>query len=109
MELKDLLKFIEVEDKRLKKYYGIYTDQEKIILARTVKLTEELGELCEEILSYVSLQRKEKLGNRGKKNLPEEFADIIITTLLLAKTMNVDVEKALGKKIEEISRRYEKV
>jgi len=41
--------------------------------------------------------------------LPEEFADIIITTLLLAKTMNVDVEKALGKKIEEISRRYEKV
>jgi len=29
MELKDLLKFIEVEDKRLKKYYGVYTDQEK--------------------------------------------------------------------------------
>jgi len=42
MDLKELLKFIEIEDERLKKYYGGYSDQEKRILARTVKLTEEL-------------------------------------------------------------------
>jgi NTP pyrophosphatase (non-canonical NTP hydrolase) len=63
MELEDLLKFIEVEDERLKKYYGGYSDQEKRILARTVKLTEELGELCNEVLAHNSLQRKQKLDN----------------------------------------------
>ena len=106
MELKDLLKFIEIEDGRLKKYYGGYSDQEKRILARTVKLTEELGELCNEILAHISFQRKQKLDNH-KENLPEEFADVIITTLLLAKAMNIDIEKALKKKIEKVNKRYE--
>jgi NTP pyrophosphatase (non-canonical NTP hydrolase) len=109
MELKDLLKFIEIQDKRLKKYYGGYTDQEKRILARTVKLVEELGELCEEVLAHVSLQRKQKLENHNKENIPEEFADVIITTLLLAKAMDVDVGKALEKKIEIVGKRYGKV
>ncbi|MBI5254652.1 hypothetical protein HY932_02635 [Candidatus Falkowbacteria bacterium] len=107
MELKDLLKFIEIEDERLKKYYGGYDDQEKRILARTVKLTEELGELCDEVLAYNSLQRKQKLDNHDKENLPEEFADVIITVLLLAKAMNVDIEKALEKKVEKVNKRYE--
>lgn len=106
MQLKDLLKFIEIEDKRLKKYYGSYNDQEKRILARTVKLTEELGELCNEVLAYGSLQRKEKLNNHDKNNLPEEFADVIITTLLLAKAMDIDIEKALKKKIKKVNKRY---
>ena len=107
MELKELLKFIEIEDERLKKYYGGYSDQEKRILARTVKLTEELGELCDEILAHNSMQRKQKLDNHNKDNLSEEFADVIITTLLLAKAMNVDIEKALERKIEKVNKRYE--
>ncbi len=104
MELKELLKFIENEDARLKKYYG-YTDQEKRILARTVKLSEELGELCEEVLSHSSIQRKEKLDGRDDKNLQEEFADVIFTTLLLAKAMNVNIEAAMEKKIEKVNNR----
>ena len=106
MELKELLKFVEIEDERLKKYYGDYSDQEKRILARTVKLTEELGELCNEVLAHNSLQRKQKLDNHDKENLLEEFADVIITTLLLAKALNVDIKKALEKKIEKINKRY---
>lgn len=108
MEIKDLLRFIQIEDERSKKYYGSYPDQEKRILARTVKLTEELGELCEEVLAHNSLQRKQKLENHNKENLPEEFADVIITTLLLAKAMNIDIEQAIEKKIEKINKRYEK-
>lgn len=106
MELKDLLKFIEIEDERLKKYYGGYDDQEKRILTRTVKLTEEFGELCNEVLARKSLQRKQKLDNHNKENLPEEFADVIITALLLAKAMNVDIEKAIEKKIKKVNKRY---
>ena len=107
MEFKNLLKFIEDEDKRLSKYYG-YSDKEKRILARTVKLTEELGELCDEVLSYNSLQRQDKLNNREEENLSKEFADVVITTFLLAKAMDIDIEKALGEKIEEIKKRYER-
>ena len=107
MDFKDLLKFIDIEDGRLKKYYGSYDDQEKIVLARTVKITEELGELCDEVLAFNSLQRKQKLDDYNKENLPEEFADVIITTLLLAKAMNVDIEKALKNKFEKVNKRYE--
>ncbi|MCK4634981.1 MAG: pyrophosphatase [Candidatus Aenigmarchaeota archaeon] len=107
MKLKDLLKFIEIEDKRLRKYYGSYPDEEKRILARTVKLTEELGELCNDVLAHNSLQRKQKLDELDKENIQEEFADVLITTLLLANVMSVDIEKALERKIEKINKRYD--
>jgi NTP pyrophosphatase (non-canonical NTP hydrolase) len=108
MELKDLLKFIEIEHERIIKCYGSPTKSEEI-LARTVKLTEELGELCNEVLAHNGDQREDKMLNYNKDNLPLEFADVIITTLLLAKAMNVDIESALEKKIEKINKRYEKI
>ena len=58
-------------------------------------------------MAYNSLQRKQKLDNHDKENLPEEFADVIITALLLAKAMNVDIEAALEKKVEKVNKRYE--
>jgi NTP pyrophosphatase (non-canonical NTP hydrolase) len=105
MGLGNLLRFIETEDEKLKKRYSRYVNEEEVILARTVKLGEEFGELCEEVLAYNLLQRKQKLDNCDKENLPEEFADVIITTLLLAKTMNVDVEKALEEKMQKLNHR----
>jgi NTP pyrophosphatase (non-canonical NTP hydrolase) len=105
MELRDLLRFIEIEDEKLKKRYRSYSSQEKVILARTVKLGEEFGELCEEVLTYNSLQRKQKLVNQDEKNLPEEFADVIITALLLAKSMNVNIETAIENKMQKINQR----
>ncbi|MFA6995460.1 MAG: MazG nucleotide pyrophosphohydrolase domain-containing protein [Patescibacteria group bacterium] len=108
MQLQDLIKFIKKEDKRLRECYGNYKDEEKRILARTVKLTEELGELCDEVLSFNAMQRKDKLDNYDANNLPEEFADVIITTLLLAEVMKVDIGKALKGKIKKIDKRYTK-
>ncbi|MDD5043149.1 MAG: MazG nucleotide pyrophosphohydrolase domain-containing protein [Patescibacteria group bacterium] len=107
MDFQELLKFIDIEDERLKKKYGEEMDKEKRILARTVKLAEELGELSEAVLSYNSLQRKDKLDNYKKEELETEFADVIITTLLLAKLMDVDIAKALEEKMEKINKRYE--
>jgi NTP pyrophosphatase (non-canonical NTP hydrolase) len=106
MELKELLKFIEIENGRLKKRY-LNLDKEKMILAQTVKINEELGELCNEILKHCSLQRKEKLDNMDKKDIEEEFSDVLITTLLLAKSMDIDIENALKEKISKINKRYE--
>lgn len=106
MQLKNLRKFIRKEDKRLRKQYGNYKDDEKRILARTVKLMEELGELSNEVLSYNSMQRKDKLDKYKANNLSEEFADVIITTFLLAEVLGVDVEKSLRQKIKKIDKRY---
>jgi len=108
MQLKELKKFIKKEDSRLKKHYGNYQDNDKRILARTVKLTEELGELCDEVLKSNSMQRKDKLDKYNENDLIDEFADVIITTLLLAEVMKVDIEKALKQKIKKINKRYKK-
>ncbi|MFA5163082.1 MAG: MazG nucleotide pyrophosphohydrolase domain-containing protein [Patescibacteria group bacterium] len=102
MQFNDLKEFIKEEDKRLRERYGNYIDDEKRILARTVKITEELGELCDEVLSFSSLQRQDKLDKHDRNNLSDEFADVIITTLLLADTMEVDIEQALEDKIKKI-------
>jgi NTP pyrophosphatase (non-canonical NTP hydrolase) len=108
MEFKKLLKFIENESERLKKCYS-YPDNEKVIFARTIKLNEEVGELNSEVLTYHSLQRKEKLERYNKESFSEEFADVIITALLLANSMNIDIEKALENKIKKINKRYKKI
>jgi NTP pyrophosphatase (non-canonical NTP hydrolase) len=105
MELKELLDFIDIENKRLRQQFKI--DDEKMVLAQAVKMTEEVGELCSEILSHKNLQRSKKLENHDKENIKEEFADTVITTLLLAKSMDVDIEKALESKIEKINKRHE--
>ena len=104
-----MLQFIDVQDRRLKKYYNELADPEKIVLARTVKLTEELGELCQEVLAYLSLQRAQKLDKHDKDKLPDEFSDVLVTTLLLAKSMNIDVENALEKKIQTINTRFKQI
>ena len=55
MEFRELQQFIKIQSKRLKQYYGDL-DNQSLILAGTVKLTEELGELCQEILASQSIQ-----------------------------------------------------
>jgi len=105
MELKELLKFIEWESKRIKKHFGHGQNERERTLARTVKMSEEVGELCQEVLASFKNQRPEKMPGHSRDTLSEEFADVIITTLLLAEVMNIDIEKALAKKAEKIKGR----
>lgn len=107
MQFKDLKKFIKKYDKELKRRYPNEGEVVRI-LARTVKLSEEVGELSDEILSYNNMQRNEKMDKKSKESAGDEFADVIITTLLLAESMNVDIEKVLDNKIKKIDKRDEK-
>jgi NTP pyrophosphatase (non-canonical NTP hydrolase) len=95
--------FVKKEDERLSKHYAI--DKEKQVLARTIKIAEEFGELSEQVLMHTSLQRKDKLENKSQEDLESEFADVMLTTLLLAESLNVDIGSALEKKIEKIKKR----
>lgn len=107
MTLEELIQFINQVDKKLIDYYGDRKiDKEKMVLYRTVKLGEEFGELCDEILSSSASQRKEKLNRVKKNNLPDEFADVLFTTLLLARSMDIDMEKAIKSKIRKINKRF---
>lgn len=101
LTLESLLSFIDKHEAWIKKSFN-FTDTENLILKGTVKLYEEIGELSEEILFYTSNQREEKVKHYDKENLPKEFADVLISSFLLAKFMNIDVKKALEEKIKII-------
>lgn len=108
MTLEQLITFIDLQHQRLIEQYGANTESEQTrVLSRTVKLTEEVGELCSEVLATYKDQRPEKLEQHKPEDLSHEFADVIITTLLLAKSMKVDIPQALQDKIDKINKRYE--
>ena len=122
MQFKDLKKFIKTEDRRLRVKYGNYKDEEKRVLARTVKLTEELGELCDEVLAYNSFQRKDKLEKHnadiGLKLTLKDFRQILNEEGLLeidaaGKDFDSNVMEAIetidgeeGRAVEIVSKGY---
>lgn len=108
MNLKQLQSTIKEHAEKSPTIYTLRTEQEQEILARTVKLNEEVGELCNDILSVLKLQRKSKLENFDKRNFYEEFADVLITAIQLASVAGVDVERAVNDKLKKIEAKYHK-
>ena len=106
MNLKSLQGKIKLLNEKTKPQYKLYSPIEKEILTKTVKLNEEVGELCNDILSILKLQRRSKLQHFDKRNMYEEFADVIITAMQLAIAAGVDVERAVGDKLKKIEERY---
>lgn len=104
MTFETLQQFIDEEDELFKKVKDTNQTERERIFARTIKLGEEYGELCDEVLAYVGDQRKDKLND--KHDLDGEFADVVIVAFLLAKSMNVDMKKALENKIRKIREKY---
>lgn len=106
MELDEIIDFIDKEHARLTSHYNAKNDP-NTKYKMLAKLTEELGELAEAMLATDALQRGEKL--RGEKTVLEhEIADVILTTLVICRELNIDAKKALSEKINKIKkRRYE--
>ncbi|MGE5041853.1 MAG: MazG-like family protein [Candidatus Levyibacteriota bacterium] len=106
MNLKSIQEKVKIMDQKTRPHYKLYTQTEKEILTKTVKLNEEVGELCNDILSILKLQRKAKLDKFNKSNIYQEFADVIITTIQLASAAGVDVERAVQDKLKKIEEKY---
>lgn len=106
MNLKAIQEKIKVLNEKTKPHYKLYTQTEKEILTKTVKLNEEVGELCNDILSILRLQRRAKLEKFDKRNIYSEFADVIITTIQLAGAAGVDIERAVHDKLRLIEKRF---
>lgn len=108
MNLQSLQEKIKELNERMRPHYKLYTQTEKEILTKTVKLNEEVGELCNDILAVLRLQRRAKLEKFDKRNIYSEFADVIITTMQLAAITGVDIERAVKDKLAIIEKRFAK-
>lgn len=82
-------------------------DENQRIFARTMKIVEELGELSDEILTSMNLQRNSKIANFSRKNLEDEFADVFGSLLLLGIELNIDIKDVVDRKIIYTRQRLE--
>lgn len=106
MTLEELQKFIDDQHAFFRR---VKTQTKKDrIYARTIKLGEEYGELCDEVLASMKDQRKGKLAKKKRGELESEFADVLVTLFMLAKAMEVDVMQALDRKVKKIRQKYNK-
>jgi NTP pyrophosphatase (non-canonical NTP hydrolase) len=105
MTFQEFQEFIDAQD-ALFESLGKGGQGTQKIFARTIKIGEEYGELCDAVLASVGDQRKDKLIE--PQHLEGEFADVVITAFLLAKAMDVDMPKALAEKIEKIKAKHNK-
>lgn len=107
MNIQDFCTFIDEQDELFLSLRKDQTDRERI-LSNTLKVSEEFGELCDEILGSFGEQRKDKLEERDPENLKNEFADVIITIFLLAKSLDIDIMESLDARVEKIKTSHNK-
>ncbi|MBU0576265.1 MazG-like family protein [Patescibacteria group bacterium] len=82
-------------------------NKEQRIFARTMKVVEELGELADEILTSMNLQRKSKIAKFSQENVEDELADVMASIILLASELKIDLDKIMKKKIQYTRERFE--
>ncbi len=81
-------------------------NQDHRVFARTMKIVEELGELADDILTSMNLQRETKIAKFTRESMEDEFADVLGSLMLLANEMEIDVEQAITKKIKFTRERF---
>lgn len=101
MDAKDLQEKGQHFIARTKERFNFTTDAE-LTLFLIAKLTEETGELTDEILGEIQLQRKSKLEKRKQENLKEEFADVLIVLAALAEKLGINLEELIQSRLTRI-------
>lgn len=101
MTLEEIQKNIDNIDAHFHIQFKNSSEYERL-LTRAVKLNEEVGELCEAVLHEGGEQRADKTDI----DFGGEVADVIISTLVLAKNKNIDVWNEVEKKLNKIKNRF---
>lgn len=105
MRIEEIKKFISEEHEFQLSKMDRSINKDQRTLMRTVKLSEEVGELSEKVLYLLGQQRDEKVEKKDLKNIEEEIADVIICAMYLAKNIDVDFDLALKRKIKILESR----
>ena len=96
--MEKLTKDITVLDEYLSRQTD-HTDSERTLM-QTIKLSEEVGELCEVVLQETGGQMRSKAAK--ELDVGSEIADVIICTLLMAERFNVDTWEEVDKKMQKV-------
>jgi len=106
MTIDELVKEYKAIGVFLNKKWPLKNDDQRVF-ARTMKVLEELGELADELLTSMNLQRSAKIAQFSRENVEDEFADVLASLLLLSNELNIDVEAVMKKKIQFTRERFE--
>lgn len=105
MTIEELLAEYKVISDTLNTKWPLH-NQEHRTFARTMKIVEELGELADEILTSMNLQRDTKIAQFSRKNIEDEFADVMGSLILLAQELDIDVVAVMKRKITLTRQRF---
>ncbi len=108
MTIEEFQKFIAEQDAFFRSLGKRKQTERERIFSRAIKLGEEYGELCSEVLSSSGDQRQSKLKKADRETLEDEFSDCLICLFLLAKALDVDVMKIAGRKVKKIREKHNK-
>lgn len=72
-------------------------------LSQMARLTEEVGELAREINHYYG--EKPKKSTELPKTLQEELGDVLIVTIIMANSLNIDLTEAFQKNMQKFTQR----
>ena len=103
LKLQVILSFLKSIQTKLNKTIRAKLSKNEKIFTQTLKISEEVGELTNEILKQSQHQRSEK--TLIPANIKHELADIILATILLSIELEIDIEQALIEKMEIIDKR----
>lgn len=106
MTLQELIAQYQELTKAINQQWPLEDDKARVF-ARVLKLTEELGELSDEILTSMNLQRQAKVAQFDTQNLTDEFADVLACVLSLGIELKIDIEAAITRKIDYTQKRLE--
>jgi NTP pyrophosphatase (non-canonical NTP hydrolase) len=99
----DIEAFLQDQNAYLRETYGhLSATHTERVYSRMVKLTEEVGELADALLTQAGEQRVQKTAKCDAGGIKKEVADVLIATCLLSLAMDIDPLEAMREKAKII-------
>ncbi len=106
LTIKDLILFLQQVRYKLNSTTYKSHDKEKLILLQAMKISEEIGEMNNELHK---MMQKYSDGASYSKNLHYEICDVLLSTILLSIELDIDLEKALSEKMLIVDKRMKEI
>lgn len=106
LTIRQVCEWASRQARRLADGYGLADqDWDQFLLAQTVKLGEEVGELHAEVLGRTRYQRAAKADRYNEASLAGELADVTICVAILSEMLGADLSQAVRAKIAKLDAR----
>jgi len=105
MQIKELQNEVDRMNRDFCDKAGYEMSSKENIMRMVIKLGEENGELCEAVLAGFGMQSQRKLDVHTIEDTKGELADVIITAMVIARNMNIDLEEILVSKLDSLNQR----